>query len=391
MKLPACLLACLLATGLAAETAVVPAAPEDGPLIEVAILLDTSGSMQGLIDQARGRIWSIVNDMTKATVDGRIPNLRIGLYEYGNTRRPGSGQVRQVLPLTDDLDDLSEKLFSLDTSGGTEKCGEVIGRAVADLGWSEGDHYKAIFIAGNEAFTQGSVDYRETCKAAVTAGIIVNTIHCGDEGTGRGGMWHDGAARGDGEFLNIDHNKAEVVIKAPQDEKLRELNTKFNATYVGFGGKGKAMLRRQAAQDRNAEGASPSVAAQRMSSKVGGNYRNGAWELVDAVKDGSVKLEEVEVEDLPEEMKEMSVEERKAHVEQKQAERDALKKEIAELTAERETFVAAERERRAAAGEGDDFGQAVRKAMNAQLEAKGYEVPAAPAPAPEKAPAPKAE
>ena len=35
-------------------------------LIEMAILLDTSGSMQGLIEQAKSQLWRIVNEMAAA-------------------------------------------------------------------------------------------------------------------------------------------------------------------------------------------------------------------------------------------------------------------------------------------------------------------------------------
>ncbi len=130
------------------------------PKIQMAILLDTSNSMDGLINQCRAQLWKIVNEFAKARKNGQQPELEVALFEYGNNSIDASaGYVRMVLPLTDDLDKVSDELFSLKTNGGKEYCGQVIELATARLKWSDSDQaFKCIFIAGNEAFTQGKVD-----------------------------------------------------------------------------------------------------------------------------------------------------------------------------------------------------------------------------------------
>src|SRR5437867_6396589 len=132
------------------------------PLVQVAILLDTSNSMDGLIDQAKSQLWKIVNEFINARQNGRRPELQVALYEYGNNGlSAASGYIRQVQPLTSDLDKISEELFKLKTNGGEEYCGWVIKAAIENLTWSKsGADFKAIFIAGNEPFTQAPVDYR---------------------------------------------------------------------------------------------------------------------------------------------------------------------------------------------------------------------------------------
>src|SRR5439155_15224684 len=156
-----CFLAVLIACAEFGHAADVPPAPEK-PLIQLAILLDTSGSMDGLIDQARSQLWTIVNHLARTKKNGQTPRLEVALYEYGNdglTRE--SGWVRQVLPLGEDLDAVSEKLFALRTNGGSEFCGKVIDTSLKELKWSEtAGVYKTIFIAGNEPCTQGNVDCR---------------------------------------------------------------------------------------------------------------------------------------------------------------------------------------------------------------------------------------
>src|SRR3954468_4408451 len=130
--------------------------PAKGPSVQIALLLDTSNSMDGLIEQAKSQLWSIVNEFIRARHDGRPPTIEVALYEYGNdTLSPEEGFVRLILPLTDDLDAVSEKLFALKTRGGQEYCGQVIRDSVRQLTWSPSRAvYKAIFIAGNEPFGQ---------------------------------------------------------------------------------------------------------------------------------------------------------------------------------------------------------------------------------------------
>src|SRR5262245_51242775 len=84
--------------------------------IQVALLLDTSSSMDGLIGQAKTQLWKIVNELSAAKKDGVRPVLEIALYEYGkSTLSAGEGYIRQILPLTGDLDKVSEELFALTT------------------------------------------------------------------------------------------------------------------------------------------------------------------------------------------------------------------------------------------------------------------------------------
>ncbi len=135
------------------------------PRVQMAILLDTSGSMSGLIDQARTELWAIVNEFITAKRDGQAPELRVALYEYGKSSLPASeGYIRMIVPLTMDLDKISEELFALKTNGGSEYCGWVIKEATAALQWSGApEDLKVIFIAGNEPFTQGKVKYQKAC------------------------------------------------------------------------------------------------------------------------------------------------------------------------------------------------------------------------------------
>jgi von Willebrand factor type A domain len=321
------------------EATPVPAARK--PLIQIAILLDTSNSMDGLINQAKSHLWRIVNEFATAKQNGQRPELQVALYEYGNNGlSPQENFIRQVLPLTTDLDKVSEQLFALKTNGGEEYCGAVIRHAIQTLTWSQSDKdFKAIFIAGNEPFTQGPVDYTSSCKEAISKGVIVNTIHCGPYAVGVQTKWQDGALLADGSYTNIDQNKTAVAVVAPQDKELAELNAKLNGTYVAYGEFGRPGQARQVAQDAASSSLGGANLSQRAAAKSSALYSNARWDLVDAIQQKKVKLEDLKDEDLPENMRKMSLAERKAFVEQQSKLRADVQAKIQSLADARDKYV----------------------------------------------------
>lgn len=214
--------------------------------VKIALLLDTSNSMDGLINQAKAQLWDIVNKFThaKCSNDSR-PNLQIALYQYGNDELAArEGYIQQVLGFSDDLDEISEKLFSLTTNGGEEFCGEVIQTSLKQLEWGKNpDNLKMIFIAGNEPFTQGKLNYRDAVTNAKEKDIVVNTIFCGDYQQGINTDWKKGATLTGGEYMAINHNRQVVHIDTPYDKVIIELNAKLNKTYVSYGAMGQAKMR----------------------------------------------------------------------------------------------------------------------------------------------------
>ena len=327
----------------AAEPSVPGARTDQPPLVQIALLLDTSNSMDGLIEQAKGQLWKIVNEFISAKQNGRRPELQVALFEYGKSSLSGrEGHIRLIQPLRNDLDKLSEELFKLKTNGGEEYCGWVIREAVEKLGWSKSrDDFKAIFIAGNEPFTQGPVDYGKSCKSAIEKGIVVNTIHCGNQAEGVATKWQDGALLAEGRYMFIDQNRAVVHYEAPQDREIAELGVELNKTYVAFGTAGRASQMRQSGQDANSSSLSAQGSAvNRSLFKASPHYSNSSWDLVDACKDGKVKLAEIKAEELPAEMQKMTEADRKTFLEQKSKEREKLQEQINRLNAERTRHIA---------------------------------------------------
>jgi len=355
-------------------------APPANPVVEIAICLDTSGSMSGLIDAARQKLWAIVNEFV--FVDPQ-PVLRVALYTFGNDgHNAENGWVRQETGLTEDLDLVSKLLFEQTTNGGTELVGRVVRAATRELSWSaEPDALKLIVVAGNESADQDLVvRYADASSEAIAADVMVNAIYCGAPGHADAPGWKQVALLADGQFTAIDHDNGLVVVETPMDARLAALSADLNGTYLAFGAQGDWSLGNQAAQDQNARGLNGEAAASRALCKANGLYNCATWDLVDAMKANPLVLNEVEAEELPEEMRTMTAAQRVAHVEAKGAERSQLQAQINVLAAERQAFVTQELKARAL-DDSRSFDRAFRDALRSQAAAKGYrfQAPAEPA------------
>lgn len=312
--------------------------------VKIALLLDTSNSMDGLINQAKAQLWDIINEFSYARCgnDSR-PEIQIALYEYGNDNLSSrEGYIRQVLGFSSDLDAISERLFSLTTNGGEEFCGTVINTSLNQLNWGKNaDDLKLIFIAGNEPFNQGQLDYRDATAQAKEKDVVVNTIFCGNFEQGISTNWKDGAVRTGGDYMAIDHNQELVYVETPFDDAIIILNKKLNNTYIGYGSQGQSKITMQREQDSNAEVLNDEVAVKRAVSKSSRMYNNSTWDLVDAVEENEAVLEKMETsESLPKELKGKTKEELKKYIAEKKEEREKIQNEIKELNAKREAFIA---------------------------------------------------
>lgn len=343
--------------------------PERRP-VDLCICLDTSGSMEGLLDSARRKLWDITNELALAKP---TPKLRVALLTFGNDgHSPESGWVRIDSPFTEDLDAIYKKLFALTTNGGTEFVGRVVKTSIDQLAWTDSkDALKVIFVAGNESADQDqTVRFQQACELAVSKGVVVNAIYCGRAEDGIAPGWRQVALLGKGHFASIDQNKGTVEVATPFDGELSRLSTALNATYIPFGAAGEEGRKNQTAQDANAAGTSGSSSASRANAKASELYRC-KWDLVDACRDKEADIEKLSEKELPENMRKMTLEERKAYVKAMQEKRAAVQKEIADLHAKRQGFIAEELKKLGKA-EDSAFDAAVRKAIQEQARTKGF-------------------
>jgi len=372
MRMPIPTACCLVLLAAAAAPAAEPAAAPKAvrPRIEVCFVLDTTGSMSGLIDGAKEKIWSIANDMIAATP---TPELKLALVAY---RDRGDEYVTQVTDLTADIDAIHAQLMKFSANGGgdgPESVNQALHEAVTKISWSaDRDVLKVVFLVGDappHMDYEQDVRYPEVCQAAVKRDLVVNAVQCGQqEDTAR--VWKEIAALAEGKYIALVQTGGMVRIAAPQDEEIAALNRELGGTLIGYGA---AAARREVyAKQAAAEAAPAPAAADRLAFNAAtGRSVQGGGELIDAIDRGDVKLEELPEEQLPEELRGLDERGRAAAVEAKRAKRRALKDRLDALLAARNEFVAAERKRLAAAGKGDAFDEEVARTVRAQADRKG--------------------
>lgn len=342
--------------------------------VQLVILFDTSNSMDGLLNQAKSRIWTIVNEASTLTFQGAPTTLEIAMYDYGNTGIPAAqNYVRKQLDFSTDLDLVSERLFGLRTSGGDEYCPAAIVSSLKELNWSSSPQdLKLIYIAGNESFKQGPISTAVACALAAEYNVFISTIFCGERLQGINLGWKSGADCAKGDYFNIDANVAVQQIETPFDDQIIEQNRLLNNTYVGYGSVAVDSKSKQLSQDANAFGVSKTVETERYLVKSKSSYKNDKWDVVDANLADSTKILKLSEEELPVEMKGMNTEQRKAFVQQKTAERTAIQKEMARLEVERSKYIEAEKAK-ASTTKTDDFGTAVASSMRNKAKTVGFD------------------
>jgi len=361
----------------------------EGKPIDLVICLDVSGSMNGLMDSAKLRLWDIVNELARLKP---TPVLRVALYSYGHSNYPAAnGWVRKDADLTEDLDDVYKALNSLSIGGGSEYVARVTKTALDEQKWStDKAALKLMFVAGNEAVDQDKqVKLEDVADQAKKAGVIVNTIYCPYGHDNEIAAWAKFAESCGGKHMNIDQNKAvkQVVVKTDFDDQIVKLGEDLNKTYVAYGKDGKDKAANQLKQDENAAkalaapgiggGAGPQVAAiARAESKAGVLYRNSTWDLVDKMKEKGFDLTKVKEEDLCDDLKKLKPEERLEFLKKKGEERAELQKKITDLSAKRQKKVEEELAKTPKTDGEKALDEALKGLIRDQAKAKGFEVPA---------------
>ena len=342
------------------------------PRMEVCFVLDTTGSMGGLIEGAKQKIWSIANDMISAKP---TPELRLGLVAY---RDRGDEYVTKTFDLTNDIDAIYGHLQSFKAAGGgdePESVNEALQDAVRKMTWSQDRKVlKIIFLVGDAPPHMDYADgpkYPQVCQEAMKKDLIINTVQCGNIAA-TAPFWKKIAQLSEGSYAAIAQSGNMAAIATPVDGELADLNRKLGTTLVAYGSE--RARRSVATKQLAAEAAPAGVAADRLSFNAkSGVAVQGESELLDGLSSGKVKLESVEKDKLPAELQKLDSAELKAEIGKKQKERATVQEQIQKLSKEREEYITAERKRQAAEGKGDSFDEKVAASIRAQAARKGIE------------------
>ena len=352
----------------AAPAAATPAVAPAGRSIEVCFVLDTTGSMGGLIDGAKRKIWSIANSIVAAEKGAHV---RFALVPY---RDRGDEYITKVFDLTDDLDDVFSKLQSFQAGGGgdgPESVNQALDDAVSRVKWSPSpDVVKLVFLVGDappHMDYSDDVKYPDTCQTAMKKGLIINTVQCGAMG-GTREVWEQIAKLGEGSFVALEQSGGMVTIEAPQDREIAELSNKIAALSMPYGSpKQQAEV---AAKNGAAAAAPASVAADRASfNATEGRAIQGRGDLVTDLRDKAVNLEDLKKEELPKDIQELPREQQLEKIAKVSAEREELAKKVSDLARQRQAFLDDEAKKQSA-GKGDAFDAKVTDLVKQELQRK---------------------
>ena len=344
------------------------------PKVDVVFVLDTTGSMGGLIQTAKEKIWSIATTMASAQ---QTPEIRIGLVAY---RDRGDSYVTKIVDLSDDLDSVYASLMDFEANGGgdtPESVNKALYDAVHNMSWSQEDQaYQVIFLVGDAPphMDYNEVRYPQIVASALEKGIVINTIQCGEIPSAIG-PWTQIASLGHGIFFQVEQAGGSVAYTTPFDEEIADLSAKLDDTrlYYGTEEEKEKMQGKIAATDKLHEGASLASRARRGVFNVSAGGRTnllGDNELVAAVASGSIDLNELDKDALPAALKPMARAEQDAFVAELAEERADLQQQIRELSQDRGVYLAKKVDE--AGGLKDSLDQKIYNAVKEQAGEAGF-------------------
>jgi Mg-chelatase subunit ChlD len=352
-------------------TAVAPAAAKR---VEVVFVLDTTGSMSGLIHAAKEKIWSIASTLAQAQ---QAPEISMGLVAY---RDRGDAYVTQVVDLNRDLDSMYAKLMDFAAGGGgdgPEAVNEALEAAIERMSWSDDQGtYRVVFLVGDappHMDYQDDVKYPQVVAAAKAKGIVVNTIQCGNAGD-TVAPWRHIASLGGGRYFTVEQAGSAVAIATPFDAELATLAAELDGTrlYYGSAEQQRAMAAKVEATAKLNDEASVAARARRgafnVSSAGAANFLGGR-ELVADVASGAVDIATMTPSELPPAMAALPLEERRELVTETARKRDELTRQITELAAQRDAYIEAQVD--AAGGASASLDQQIYEAVREQAAPLG--------------------
>lgn len=339
--------------------------------IELMFVLDTTGSMGGMLEGAKAKIWGIVNDLLQQRSLGGA-TIRVGLVAY---RDRGDNYVTRVTPLSANLDTVYSQLMSFQAQGGGDTPEDVrsaMAEAVRLGGWSApgSNTSQIIFLVGD---APPHDDYRNmpatdtSARNAARRGIVVNTIQCGDNPSTRN-AWLNVAQNGNGEYFAIAQDGGVEVLVTPYDQELAQLGEQMGATYMAYGAtdKRRASQSAQMAMESRVVAAAPAAAkADRALNKALNARAYDESDLVQQAEAGTVALPKIADAELPDSLRSLPPAQRQAALDKAVGQRKELRERIVVLSKKREQYLAQQRSERSSKGA---FDAAVSAALAKQIK-----------------------
>ena len=287
----------------------------DKPRIEVVFVLDATGSMGGMIANAKDKIYAIATTMAQTEP---APELSMGVIAF---RDKSDSYITKQLPLTDNLDDLYSQLLDINAGGGgdhPESVNQALAEAVFDYQWDpRPSTLRMIYLIGDappHMNYPNDIKYPVSCQEAKKKDIIINTIQCGTTGQTRS-IWQNIAQNANGEYLSLNQAGNNFAVTTPFDDDIARKAAELDDTRVYYGAEADAMAEERIEEVSKISAVSGSREKARRgvynaTTSAGHKSFIGEGELVDKYENGEIKVEDIDATELPSHMKSM-VHERK--------------------------------------------------------------------------------
>lgn len=349
---------------------------QEAQLVELVFVIDTTGSMGGLLEGAKAKIWSIVNNIMQKP-DRQNVRVKVGLVAF---RDRGDAYVTKLTQLTDNLDQVYSELTALRAEGGGDTPEDVrtaMHQAVSKMAWSKASASTSqiIFLVGDAPPHNDYADVpsvESSVKLARGKGILVNAIQCGAL-VDTTAPWRQVAQLGGGEYFSIAQNGGVDLVATPQDAELAVLGEKIGATYLAYGRADERkvkMSQQLMLEEKVAAAAPPAARAERAVNKAINTRAYDESDLLQKLESGQTSLSRLKDEELPDGLLQLKPEERQRKVDEAMQQRHALKKRIVELSKQRDQFLSDERLKKKSAKNEDQLGfdSAVSNTLERQIK-----------------------
>ena len=345
------------------------------PAVEVVFVLDTTGSMGGLINAAKEKVWAIANTLATAKP---TPTIKMGLVGY---RDRGDQYVTIVTQLSEDLDTVYKDLMGFQAGGGgdsPESVNQALHEAVTKIQWSTNDKtYRVIFLVGDappHMDYANEIQYPAICELAAKADIVINAIQCGNM-AGTTSVWVKIAQLAEGKYFRVEQSGGAILASTPFDKELAQLSIELGSTRLYYGDKTKRLAATRKADDADEASLSAPTSSQArraefFAKEAGKRAFGGEADLIQALADKRLNLEKLDEKKLPEKLKKMSTQQRKKYVETLAAHRKQIQAKIAELSKKRQTHIRNQLDKQKGKSK-NSLDQAIFDSIQAQAASKG--------------------
>ena len=352
------------------------------PKVEVCFVLDTTGSMSGLIQSAKDKIWSIANSLISTDPKPEISFALIGYRDIGDS------YVTQLTNLTTDIDLIHTQLMAFQADGGgdgPESVNQALHESVQKINWTaDRKVLKIVFLVGDappHMDYPNDIKYPEVCSNAMSKGLIINTVQCGSD-SNTTGIWKEIASKSEGQYVAIPQDGGSIAIVTPFDSKIAAINGSLNLTVCGYGDmKQQQLVANKLASNAasNSEAIADRAGFLSQTRIFSGGANGGAKvvggndDLIELIIEGKITFEKVDSDKLPDDLKQLDKAGQQAELEKRVESRKKLQKEIDDLVQQRSQYIEKEKLKKAESGQIDSFDENVKKLIREQAAKKGIQ------------------